>query len=130
MGRKNTVPYGLYRAHGFVSPMLAAQHPNRKAQGSGFSDDDCALLWTALEQMFEHDRSASRGLMATRALVVFEHGSALGSAPAHSLFDRLKIEACATPPRSYSDYAVTLDGAPLQGLRTLVKVGDGDASAA
>lgn len=124
MGRKNTVPYGLYRAHGFVSPALASQIPGRKAQGSGFSDEDCAFLWTALEQMFEHDRSAARGLMSTRALIVFEHASALGSAPAHTLFDRVKISTEATPPRAYSDYSVTLDGKPIAGLRTLVKVAD------
>ncbi len=118
MGRKNTVPYGLYCAHGFVSPALAAQ--------TGFSDADLAILWTALETMFEHDRSAARGLMSTRALVVFEHASPLGSAPAHTLFDRVKVTKGVPVARAYSDYAVTLDGKPLASLRAVVSVPDTD----
>jgi len=103
MGRKEIVPYGLYVAHGFISPHLAAD--------TGFSNDDLELLWQALKMMFEHDRSASRGEMASRKLVVFEHESALGNAPAHALFERLKIARKDTtkPARAYSDYAVTLD---------------------
>ncbi len=77
MGRKNIVPYGLYRAHGFVSAPLAS-HP---VKGTGFSEDDLELLFKALTTMFEHDRSAARGEMATRKLVVFRHNSALGNAP-------------------------------------------------
>jgi CRISPR-associated protein Csd2 len=95
MGRKNTVPYGLYVGHGFVSAHLAAQ--------TKFSEDDLKLLWHALsgrssvvepvrDSMFEHDRSAARGLMATQQLIVFKHDSALGNAPAHKLFDLVKIE--------------------------------------
>lgn len=103
MGRKEIVPYGLYVAHGFISPHLAAD--------TGFSDADLTLLWEALKMMFEHDRSAARGEMSSRKLVVFEHESLLGNAPAHSLFDRIKITRNdpAKPARAFSDYAVTLD---------------------
>jgi CRISPR-associated protein Csd2 len=86
MGRKHIVPYGLYRAHGYVSAPLAS-HP---VKGTGFSDADLELLFEALGQMFEHDRSAARGEMATRKLIVFRHATALGNAQAHSLFDRVK----------------------------------------
>ena len=104
MGRKHTVPYGLYVAHGFVSSFLAKQ--------TGFGDDDLALLWQALGQMFEHDRSAARGEMATRGLYVFKHDSELGNAPAHVLFDRLQVEPLSpgVAARSFADYAVTFDG--------------------
>ncbi len=107
MGRKEIVPYGLYQAHGFVSPSLAAD--------TGFSAADLELLWRALQMMFEHDRSASRGEMATRKLVVFEHESRLGNAPAHKLFERVRISRrdLERPPRSYEDYAVTVDLAGL-----------------
>ena len=104
MGRKHTVPYGLYVAHGFVSSFLAKQ--------TGFGEDDLALLWRALGQMFEHDRSAARGEMATRGLYVFKHESELGNAPAHALFDRLQVKPLnpGTAARSFTDYAVTFDG--------------------
>lgn len=103
MGRKNTVPYGIYIAHGFVSAHLASQ--------TGFSEEDLNLVWDALKMMFEHDRSAARGLMSTRKLIVFEHNSALGNAPAHTLFERIKVERKdeTKPARAYSDYSVTLD---------------------
>lgn len=103
MGRKEIVPYGLYVAHGFISPHLAAD--------TGFSDADLTLLWEALKMMFEHDRSAARGEMSSRKLVVFEHGSLLGNAPANSLFDRIKITRndLSKPARAFSDYTVTLD---------------------
>lgn len=103
MGRKHTVPYGVYVAHGFVSAFLAKQ--------TGFSDDDLELLWQSLEHMFEHDRSAARGEMATRGLIVFKHDSELGNAHAHSLFDRVivKRKAGVEVPRAFSDYAVTID---------------------
>ncbi len=118
MGRKHTVPYGLYVAHGFVSSFLAKQ--------SGFSEDDLELLWQALGQMFEHDRSAARGQMSTRGLYVFKHESELGNAPAHSLFDRLKV---ARKPevaiaRRFDDYAVHFDGRTL-GLGETVSAGPG-----
>ncbi|WP_018262007.1 type I-C CRISPR-associated protein Cas7/Csd2 [Methylobacterium sp. WSM2598] len=120
MGRKHIVPYGLYRAHGYVSAPLAS-HP---VKGTGFSDGDLALLFEALRNMFEHDRSATRGEMATRRLVVFRHASALGNAPAQSLFERVRtlrahkgsvheIGAPGTdnwpPARSFADYAITVD---------------------
>lgn len=103
MGRKNTVPYGIYKAFGFVSAHLAAQ--------TGFSEEDLALLWRALEQMFEQDRSAARGLMSTRKLIVFEHSDALGNAAAHSLFDLVSVELidATKPARNFSDYKVTID---------------------
>ena len=113
MGRKHTVPYGVYVAHGFVSSFLAKQ--------TGFGADDLELLWQALGQMFEHDRSAARGMMATRGLYVFEHESELGNAPAHALFDRLHVtpkEANAVA-RSFDAYAVDFDGQALAVGETL-----------
>lgn len=103
MGRKHTVPYGLYMAHGFVSSFLAKQ--------TGFSEEDLSLLWQALGQMFEHDRSAARGEMATRGLYVFKHDSDLGNAPAHALFERIrpKIKTDVMVPRSFGDYEITVD---------------------
>lgn len=100
MGRKHTVPYGLYRAHGFVSAFLAKQ--------TGFSDDDLTLFWQALCQMFEHDRSAARGEMTTRGLYVFKHDSELGNAPAHALFERVQIKRKdgVEVPRAFVDYEV------------------------
>ena len=116
MGRKNTVPYGLYVAHGFVSAHLANQ--------TGFSEDDLKLLWDALVNMFEHDRSAARGMMATRKLIVFKHETALGNAHAHTLFERVKVERVDAdkPPRAFSDYRVTLDGKGLSGQPVLEEV--------
>jgi len=107
MGRKSIVPYGLYEAHGFISPHLATD--------TGFSEDDLALLWEALGMMFEHDRSAARGEMSARRLIVFEHESPLGNAPAHRLFERLSITRKdeSRPARAYSDYEVKLDTANL-----------------
>jgi len=107
MGRKHTVPYGLYRSHGFVSSFLARQ--------TGYSAEDLELTLKALEQMFEHDRSAARGQMATRGLYVFEHDSELGNAPAHALFDRLMVAPTAPgmPARDFGAYAVTFDGQAL-----------------
>jgi CRISPR-associated protein Csd2 len=99
MGRKNTVPYALYRCSGFVNPFLA--------RDTGFTFADLDLLWQALKgTMWEIDRSAARGLMATRGLYVFEHASPLGSAPTHELFDRVRIETLGqdAAPRSFSDY--------------------------
>ena len=113
MGRKHTVPYGLYVAHGFVSAFLADQ--------TGFSDDDLALLWQSLEHMFEHDRSAARGEMATRGLYVFKHESKLGNAHAHELFERInaKLRDGVAAPRSFKDYTVTVDDANLPAGVTL-----------
>lgn len=101
MGRKNTVPYGLYVAYGFVSPALAAQ--------TGFSEEDLETLWTALVNMFDQDHSAARGMMATQKLIIFKHDSALGNAPSHKLFDLVKIikKPDVTVPRKFADYEVT-----------------------
>jgi len=107
MGRKHTVPYGVYVAHGFVSSFLAKQ--------TGFGGEDLELLWQALTQMFEHDRSAARGEMSTRGLYVFKHESELGNAPAYALFDQLKVtrKAGDSVPRSFDAYEVLFDGQPL-----------------
>lgn len=113
MGRKHTVPYGLYVAHGFVSSFLAKQ--------TGFSEDDLKLLWEALGQMFEHDRSAARGEMATRGLYVFKHDSELGSAPAHALFERIQVAKNTAVPRSFKDYDVTVNDANLPAGVTLLR---------
>lgn len=123
MGRKHIVPYGLYRAHGYISASLAGDD----AKGTGFSEEDLELLWTALEQMFDHDRSAARGEMAARRLVLFRHDSALGAAPAHKLFERVTVKRVfegeeypigprahnLPPARAYGDYKVAVDGADL-----------------
>ena len=103
MGRKHTVPYGVYVAHGFISSFLAKQ--------TGFGDDDLELVFQALAQMFEHDRSAARGEMATRGLYVFKHDSELGNAPAHALFDRLTVKPKeeGAVARSFDAYSVQFD---------------------
>ena len=102
MGRKATIPYGLYLCHGFISANLAKQ--------TGFSEDDLALFWEALKNMFDVDRSAARGLMSAQKLIVFKHNSVLGNAPANKLFERVKVEKkCDGAPRSYTDYEVTID---------------------
>ena len=104
MGRKYIVPYGLYRAEGFVSANLA-----RKS--TGFSEDDLQLLWQAILNMFENDHSAARGKMAVRELIVFKHASELGNAPSYKLFDAVHIarKDGVEIPRSYHDYAVTVE---------------------
>ena len=106
MGRKFTIPYGLYEVHGFISAPLAKQ--------TGFSEEDLELFWDALNNMFDHDRSAARGEMAPQKLIVFKHDSELGNAPAQKLFDLVKVEKnCGeNPPRSFSDYTVTVGNAP------------------
>lgn len=104
MGRKYIVPYALYRCEGYISANLA-----RKT--TGFSEEDLSLLWEAILNMFEHDRSAARGKMAVRELIVFRHDSELGNAPAHKLFDLIRVEkkAGVAVPRGYADYTVTVD---------------------
>ena len=104
MGRKYIVPYALYRVDGYVSANLA-----RKV--TGFSDDDLALLWKAIINMFEYDRSAARGNMAVRKLIVFRHDSELGNAPAYRLFDSVRVakKDTVTVPRCYGDYDVNID---------------------
>lgn len=103
MGRKATVPYGLYVGYGFVSANLAKQ--------TGFSEEDLELFWEALKNMFDVDRSAARGLMSAQKLIVFKHDSELGNAPANKLFDLVKIEKKDNNdvPRSFFDYIVTID---------------------
>jgi CRISPR-associated protein Csd2 len=107
MGRKFTIPYGLYRTHGFVSAPLAEQ--------TGFSDEDLDLLWHSLEQMFEHDRSAARGQMSARSLLIFKHDHKLGNVPAQKLFDRFTVarKDNSNPAREFADYQILFDGAPL-----------------
>lgn len=112
MGRKATVPYGLYVCHGFISANLAQQ--------TGFSEEDLALFWKALKGMFDVDRSAARGLMSAQKLIVFKHDSELGNAPANKLFDLVKVEKiCSGAPRSFTDYSVTIDKG---GIPSNVKV--------
>lgn len=102
MGRKATVPYGLYVCHGFISANLAKQ--------TGFSEEDLTLFWDALKNMFDVDRSAAHGLMSAQKLIVFKHESELGNAPANKLFNLVKIEKnCDGSPRSFADYTVTTD---------------------
>lgn len=111
MGRKFTIPYGLYFSRGFISSHLAAQ--------TGFNEADLELFWEALKNMFDHDHSAARGMMSTRKLIVFKHSTALGSAPAHQLFDAIKIEKKdgSKPARSFADYSVSIDRSSLpQGV--------------
>ena len=116
MGRKHIVPYGLYRAHGFISAKLAER--------TGFAQPDLDLVIEALSSMFEHDRSAARGEMASRKLIIFKHENALGNAPAHALFDRVKVGRNVhgvfravddkgignlSPARKFADYMIEID---------------------
>lgn len=102
MGRKSTVPYGLYICHGFISANLAKQ--------TGFSEEDLQLFWDALKNMFDNDRSAARGLMSAQKLIVFKHESELGNAPANKLFDLVKVQKINDGvPRSFKDYKVLID---------------------
>lgn len=116
MGRKHIVPYGLYRVEGFISSFLAKK--------TGFHDEDLDLFWEALVNMFDHDRSAARGKMAARKLIIFEHESALGNAAAYKLFDLVNVERKddSRPARSFADYAVKVDSANLpEGVRLTEK---------
>lgn len=117
MGRKHIVPYGLYRVHGFISARLAGSG----GKGTGFSEEDLELFWSALEQMFDHDRSAARGEMAARRLVVFRHESDIGNAQSHNLLRRVEVARAVDgkshpvgapglpPARSFEDYEVRVD---------------------
>lgn len=104
MGRKHIVPYGLYRAEGYVSAALAQKL-------TGFTEDDLELLWQAIENMFENDHSAARGKMALRKLFIFKHSSLLGNAPSHKLFDLIIVKRIdlEKPARNFSDYAITIN---------------------
>lgn len=103
MGRKSTVPYALYKCHGYVSAHLANQ--------TGFNEDDLSLFWEALQNMFDHDHSAARGMMNTCKLIIFKHQTALGNAPAHKLFESVsvKLKDTSNPPRNLSDYEITIN---------------------
>lgn len=130
MGRKHIVPYGLYRAHGFISAKLSER--------TGFSENDLGVLFEAVENMFEHDHSAARGEMAVRKLIVFKHDCALGNAPAHTLFERVKVGRNVggefraigdkaldnqPPARSFGDYKVEIDSAKLpEGVSIIERV--------
>jgi CRISPR-associated protein Csd2 len=115
-GRKYTIPYGLYRAHGFISPHLAAQ--------TVFNEDDLNLFWDALLNMFDQDHSAARGLMSTRRLVIFQHGTALGNKPADQLFERVTWKRVTTgPAREFTNYEIQLDGKPINEIKVTVQVG-------
>ncbi|MBS1301990.1 type I-C CRISPR-associated protein Cas7/Csd2 [Loktanella sp. SALINAS62] len=128
MGRKAIVPYGLYRVHGFVNAALARR--------TGFSLEDLELLWQALEQMLDLDRSAARGMMAARRLIAFRHDSILGNAPAHRLFERVSVERVRggdshpigdarihnwPPARAFSDYRIKVDGSNMPAGVTLIE---------
>lgn len=115
MGRKTYIPYGLYRAHGYISAPLAKQ--------TGFSEADLKLFWDALINMFDHDRSAARGEMAPQKLIIFKHASELGNAPARKLFDLVSVEKNNgdLPARSFKDYTVTVGAAPT-GVEILEKL--------
>ena len=118
MGRKHIVPYGLYRQEGFISANLAQKV-------TGFSEQDLDLLWTAIINMFEEDRSAARGIMVMRELIVFKHQSVLGNAPAHKLFDSVVVrrKEGVTAPRSYSDYDVSINRESIpEGVTLMQKI--------
>ena len=117
MGKKSIVYYGLYKTEGYISAALAQKV-------TGFSEGDLELLWTALVNMFENDRSAARGKMCVRKLFVFKHDSMLGNAPANLLFDKISVakKDGVTAPRSFSDYVVTVDGSMPESIRLIEKL--------
>jgi CRISPR-associated protein Csd2 len=113
---KSIIPYGLYRAEGYISAM--------QGQKTGLTEDDVELIWTAIIGMFEEDRSASRGKMCLRKLYVFKHSTALGNAPAHVLFEKVSVKRrdTSTVPRSFSDYVVSLDSSMPKGVECIEKL--------
>jgi CRISPR-associated protein Csd2 len=118
IGKKALIPYGLYRAEGYLSAHFAEK--------TGFSESDAEFLWQALVNMFDHDHSAARGKMNARKLIVFKHASKLGNAPAHKLFDLVKVQRVgdtSTPARAFSDYTVSIarDGKP-EGIEIIEKL--------
>lgn len=115
MGRKQIVPYGLYRVEGYISAHLAQKV-------TGFDEQDLEVLWESLMNLFEHDHSAARGKMATRKLYVFEHESALGNAPSHLLFEAIQVEKKAEKPaRHFSDYVVKVDQSKIPAAVRLIE---------
>jgi len=119
MGRKFTIPYGLYRAHGFVNPFLAEQ--------TGFGADDLDLLWSALEGAFQFDQSAARpaGSMAMRDVIRFEHDSPLGNAPSHKILDAVSVtrRTGIDTARSFADYDVVIDEAAIPEAVSVQRLG-------
>lgn len=117
MGRKSVVPYGLYKAEGYVSAMLAQKV-------TGLSEDDLDLIWSAIINMFEHDHSAARGKMCMRKLLIFKHESSLGNAPSHILFDKIAInkKAGIECPRNYEDYEIAIDRDMPEGVTLIEKL--------
>lgn len=117
MGKKSIVYYGLYRAEGYISASLAQKV-------TGFSEGDLELLWKAVINMFENDRSAARGKMCMRKLYVFRHESSLGNAPSHILFDKLRVDknSDVIAPRKFSDYTVTVDQTMPEGVTLIEKL--------
>lgn len=115
MGKKSFVSYGLYKAEGYVSAMLAQKV-------TGFSEDDLELLWSAIINMFENDHSAARGKMCLRKLYVFKHDSALGNAPSNVLFDKVSVNKNTAIPRSFSDYDIEVDEEMPSGVELIVKI--------
>lgn len=117
MGKKNIVPYGLYRSEGYVSAMIAQKTTK-------FTEYDLELLWEAVINMFEHDRSAARGKMCLRKLYVFKHDSVIGNSPAHVLFDKIKIEKKESiiVPRKFGDYNISVDEAMPEGVTLIEKM--------
>ena len=117
MGKKQIVPYGLYRAEGYISAHLAKKT-------TGFSEDDLALLWDSLVNMFEHDHSAARGKMSARKLIIFKHDSELGCCQSHILFDKVKVERLSKdlPPRSFADYKVSISKDMPKGVEIIEKL--------
>ena len=117
MGKKSVISYGLYRAEGYISAMLAQKV-------TGFSEDDLELLWNAIINMFEHDRSAARGKMTVHKLYIFKHQNALGNAPAGVLFDKINVQkkADVTIPRKFSDYEISIDSAMPEGVELIEKL--------
>jgi CRISPR-associated protein Csd2 len=124
MGKKQIVPYGLYRLEGYVSANLAKIEKGKKTVGTGFSEEDLALLWESLVNMFEHDHSASRGKLSARKLIVFKHDSELGCCQSHILFDKIKVERLSKdlPPRSFNDYKVTVAKDVPKGVEVIEKL--------
>ena len=126
IGKKYIVPYALYRVEGYVSANLAQKKSRMVMDGTGFDDDDLALLWEALMNLFEHDHSAARGKMVARKLIVFKHDSLLGCAPSHTLFEKVqvKVNPERKPAREFSDYMVDIptQGDMPKGVRVIEKL--------
>lgn len=117
MGRKSIIPYGLYRAEGYISAALANKV-------TGLDEEDVELLWMAIVNMFEHDHSAARGKMCMRKLYIFKHESVLGNCPSHLLFEKIVVKQkdMDKPPREFNDYEITVDDIMPQGVELIKKL--------